>query len=367
MASLPRALAASALLLATASCENPSPSFSPSFISNTDFRTTRDGSVVGAQDGNMLNVRLSDGSFALVGMLYGNCPFDSCKNQSQGACGFSAGQIGVWTSPTLAQNSWTLVSDDILPASMRPSGIYFRPHIIFNAATDKYVLWVRWLNVTGPSLSDDATLYLTAVADQLAGPWTVVNTVVPMFYTNSADDNLFVDDDGTAYIAHTCRNCSTHIVVERLTPDYTACEGATDPNARSALVGPGGTEAPSLFLINGTYYLSFAPLCCYCTQGSPTMVYTASSPLGPYTLLSELGNAPGAQQNFVFAHPDLSAPLWAGNRWGSDPSPPNGVPQFDRSLQYWYPLSFAPNGTILPIAWLDNFTLGVAPPGSFER
>ena len=37
-----------------------------------------------------------------------------------------------------------------------------------------------------------------------------------MYYNNSADDNLFVDNDGTAYIAHTCRSCGTHIIVERL-------------------------------------------------------------------------------------------------------------------------------------------------------
>jgi len=332
-----------------------------SFVSNTAFRTTTNGSIVGAQDGNLLNVRLpSSGAFALVGILYGQCPFTACTNQTEGACGFGMGSLRVWTSPDLSQSSWSLLPGEILPPATRPQGIYFRPHVLYNAATGKYVLWVRWLDVLGPALSDDPTLYLTATANAVDGPYTIVNVNVTMYWNNSADDSLFADDDGSAYIAHTCRSCGTHIVVERLTADWTACAGATDPGARSALIGPGGTEAPALFKVSGRYYVTMTPLCCFCTSGAETLVFTAAHPLGPYTQLPSLGNAPGAQQNFVFVHPDVGAVLWSGNRWGSDPAPPGGTPLFDRSLQYWYPLSVAENGTIAPIVWIDNFTMPVA-------
>ncbi len=117
--------------------------------------------------------------------------------------------------------------------------------------------------------------------------------------------------------------------------------------------------------MNGLYYLTMTPLCCFCTTGSPTLVYVAKAALGPYTPLAPLGNAPGAQQNFVFVHPDLDvAALWSGNRWGSDPAPPGGVPLFDRSLQYWSPLQFGADGSISPLVWVDNFTLGVRPVGA---
>jgi hypothetical protein len=56
------------------------------------------------------------------------------------------------------------------------------------ALWSRFVLWLRWLNVTGPSLSDDATLYLTATAPAVDGPYTIAQVDVPMFWNNSADD-----------------------------------------------------------------------------------------------------------------------------------------------------------------------------------
>ena len=351
-----------AALTLLAACAPREAGGAPSFISNTDFRRTPQGDVVGAQDGNIVNARLPDGRFVLVGMLYGDCPFAACANESLGACGFGAGVVRAWASPDLSQSSWALLPGELLPAAQRPVGIYFRPHVVYNAATQRYVLWLRWLNVTGPTLSDDSTLYLTASAPAVDGPYAVASANVPMYYNNSADDNLFVDNDGTAYIAHTCRSCGTHIIVERLAADFLSSLGATDPAARSAPVGPGGTEAPALFRVGARYYLTMSHLCCYCVQGSETLVFAAdASPLGPYTALGSLGNAPRAQQNFVFTSPALSAPLWAGDRWGSDPAPPPpaGVPLFDRSLQYWAPLRVLANGSIAPLEWLDNFTVEI--------
>ena len=84
---------------------------------------------------------------------------------------------------------------------MRPSGIYFRPHLLFNPATRRFVLWVRWLPVDGPSLSDDPTLYLVATSPAITEPFTVVTVNATMYYNNSADDNLFADEDGSAYSA----------------------------------------------------------------------------------------------------------------------------------------------------------------------
>ncbi len=79
------------------------PRFAPSFISNTAFRTTTTGAIVGAQDGNVVNTRGPGGEFYLAGILYGDCPFTACANESQGACGFGPGSVRVWSSPDLSQ------------------------------------------------------------------------------------------------------------------------------------------------------------------------------------------------------------------------------------------------------------------------
>ena len=89
------------------------------------------------------------------------------------------------------------------------------------------------------------------------------------------------------------------------------------------------------------------------------MVYVADTPLGAYTLLTSLGNAPGAQQNFVFQSPaTLQGVLWGGNRWGSDPVNPK-QPLFDNSLQYWSLLNFSASGNVSTLTWQDTFILTV--------
>lgn len=326
---------AAALLMASTLAANVT-------ISNTRLRRTRLGSVVGAQDGNLANAK-HDGQFVLVGMSYGDCVYTACSNETLGACGFGPGRILVWTSATLADGTWS-EPWEILPASDRPSNsIYFRPHAVFNPSSKKWVLWVRYETVRGPHLSDDPTGYLSAVADSLEGPFVVAHANVTMHFANSADDNLFVDDtDGRGYIVHTARGTGMKVVVERLSPDFTYSLGATSAAERSDLIGPGGTEAPALFRRGTSYFVTMAKDCCYCAEGSATMVFVSQTgPLGPYAPAGSLGNAPGAQQNFVLSGPILGHDqvLWSGNRWGSDPV--NHPPRFDNSLQYWTLLEFA--------------------------
>ena len=114
-----------------------------------------------------------------------------------------------------------------------------------------------------------------------------------------------------------------------------------------------------MFKAGGRYFVSFAALCCYCTEGAATQVWAAPAPLGPYAPLTSLGNAPRAQQNFVFAAPGrVRGLLWGGNRWGSDPV--NKPPLFDHSLQFWALLTFTEGGNISAIKWADAVTLQVA-------
>ena len=84
------------------------------------------------------------------------------------------------------------------------------------------------------------------------------------------------------------------------------------------------------------YYVSAGPTCCYCTVGSRTDIYAATSPLGPFTKLGVLvqRNQSRAQQNWVF-QTAAGQWVWAGNRWGSSP---DGA--FAHDLQTWLPMTW---------------------------
>ena len=329
-------------------------------VSNTAVRRTALGNPVLAQDGNLANALSPAGDFVLVGMSYGLCPYTACANETLGACGFGAGRILLYTSPSLADGSWA-EAVEVLPAAQRPGhAIYFRPHLIHNPATGQWVLWVRYLPYVSPSLAQDSTLYLVAASPTLLGPYTIVNANVSMYWANSADDNLFVAPDGTAYLVHTARSTGTRLVVERLAPDFYSSLGADSPAQRSAPIGGGGMEAPAMWSTGPEeWWVSGAPLCCYCSSGAASALFLSTAgPLGPYTPAGSLGGAPRGQQNFVAQHPRLPGQVLASwNRWGSDPTG-GSQPLFDLSLQYWALLS-RQGGGWEQVQWQDQVTLNV--------
>lgn len=93
---------------------------------------------------------------------------------------------------------------------------------------------------------------------------------------NNGDHDVFVDRDGTAYLAFTDWKVGGEIVVAELDPTYLSGTG------RFVRTGTRATEAPSLFRRGDRYYLTYSdPNCGYCITG--TSYVTASSPLGPWT------------------------------------------------------------------------------------
>ena len=62
--------------------------------------------------------------------------------------------------------------------------------------------------------------YGVAVSVTPQGPFTVANPVIELLHTDNGDENIFVDDDGTAYIIYTSLSVGHSISIERLTPDY---------------------------------------------------------------------------------------------------------------------------------------------------
>lgn len=65
-----------------------------------------------------------------------------------------------------------------------------------------------------------SSFYGVATSPTPKGPFTVVNQNVLLLHTDNGDENLFVDDDGSAYIIYTSLSVGHSISIELLSPDY---------------------------------------------------------------------------------------------------------------------------------------------------
>jgi hypothetical protein len=353
------------LLITVSAVENEFPR--TAVINNDQPRRDINGEIIDAHDGCL---QFFDGQFYLYGTRYGNS--DGFGNSNRYVC---------YSSPDLMH--WTPHGEILKDA---PPRLYFRPYVIFNKATRTYVLWYH------------ADTYGVAISEHPEGPYTIrnpdikvkwnVNTNAQIAVKENAgkvgDLGLFVDDDGTAYIAYV--HARGHgmafngknepvpicqIGVEKLTPDYL---GSTMQS--SDLIGE-NCESPALFKRGSTYYLLFDNTCRFCTNGTGARVYTAKAPLGPYLYRGNI-NVQGqsasdvpasktrlskgrpnciikAQQTHVAVLPSRVGLvyLWMGDRWGSRP---DGIKGHD--FQYWSsPLRFDNDGMIKQLQWEDHWTM----------
>lgn len=323
-------------------------------IRNDSPRRDIDGRIVDAHDGSL---QYFHGRFYLYGTHYGDS--NGLGKSNYFVC-YSSGDLTHWK-----------FEGKLLPS--RPLRTYYRPHVQYNAHTHRYVLWYNADNEYG-----------VAVSANPAGPFHILNPDVRLKYSGRGvgDFDLFVDRNGTAYIAYTAivtgpfelhpvENPTHHeISVERLSTDYLSS------TLRSSGFVAGNVEAPAMFRRAGTYYLLFDNTCAFCKSGSGVRVYTSRSPLGPYGYQSNINisdaqetngrswTKPGtgrpdaivhAQQLGVATIPTPSGTLymWMGDRWGSTP---DGVKGHD--FQVWLPLTFQ-GKKVLPLSDRAEWTIDI--------
>src|ERR1700760_4887337 len=97
-------------------------------IDNTVPRRDTDGHIIDAHDGCL---QYFNNRFYLYGTAYGTNNGFNGNNHFQ-----------VYSSSDLGQ--WTLEGDVI---KLPPTAIYFRPYVVFNPHTKKYVLWFNWYSI----------------------------------------------------------------------------------------------------------------------------------------------------------------------------------------------------------------------------
>lgn len=291
-------------------------------------RFDTEGNSIDAHDGEI--ERFGD-LYYLYGVSYG-CGF-RLVTPGTPFCG-----IRVYSSPDLVE--WTdrgFLFDGSTPAwQQRCNGSQygcFRPHVAYNEATSKYVLWINTYEVAGG--------FRVFESEAPTGPFVEREppTVAVMAGARNGDHNLFVDADGTGYLAFTDWKAGGDLIVEQLTGDYLSGTG------RSVRLGLRSVEAPSLFEREGRYYLTFGdPNCGYCRTGGSYL--TAPHPLGPWSGRTRLIERCGGQPTHVAPFPSPGGGevfLYQGDLWE------NFEPNQSTAAQFWAPLAFTSTGEIEPL------------------
>ncbi|WP_343768200.1 family 43 glycosylhydrolase [Gangjinia marincola] len=232
-------------------------------INNTLPRKDLNGEIVDAHDGRII---LFEDTFYWYGTAYGDSNGFTKANQYQ--C-YSSKDLMSW------KHEGSLLKE-------QPTGVYYRPHVIYNEKTKHYVLWYNWY----PTLWDGK--FGVAVSKNPTGPFKIVNKDVKM--ANSAvgvgDFGLFVDNDGTGYISY--NTIQDHQVsIEKLSDDYV-----------SSTLENGGIiakymEAGAMFKRKNNYYLLTDYTCCFCDEGSGARVYRSTDPMKGFSLTGNINRYPG--------------------------------------------------------------------------
>jgi len=310
---------------------------------NQVTKFTNTGEAVDAHDGE---IAYFNGVYYLYGTSYG-CGF-AWNEKEAPFCGFkvyASTDMVHWTDKGFLFDASTSVWQCRCDGSTYGC---FRPHVIFNKQTKKYVLWVNvYDNRVGFRVFTSTSP--TGPFEEEAEPTLAVNNDAPAAGLNNGDHDTFVDDDGTAYIAYTDWRTGGTIVIEELDKDYLSGTGK-----HIKAVTDGKTEAPGLFKRKGIYYITYSdPNCGYCS-GTGTSYRTAKSPLGPWSAGIKISdNSCGGQPSFVstLALASDTVYLYGSDLWN------NAAKNEALANFYWSPLEFDDNGAIRPMACVDQFQL----------
>jgi hypothetical protein len=293
------------------------------------------GDAVDAHDGE---IAYFDGTYYLYGTSYG-CGFE-WGHKDAPFCGFkaySSKDMVIWTDRGALFDASTSVWQTRCNGNTYGC---FRPHVIYNAKTNLYVLWIN--------VYDNRVGYRVFTAKTPVGPFIekaepilAVNSDMPVAGLNNGDHDTFIDDDGMAYLAYTDWRAGGAIAIEQLSDDYLTGTGIVVKAITTTK-----TEAPALFKRKGIYYVVYSdPNCGYCS-GTGSSYKTAKSPLGPWSEGIRISaNSCGGQPSFVSTIKLKSGDvfLYGSDLWN------NAAKNESLANYYWAPLTFAADGAINPI------------------
>ena len=206
-------------------------------------------------------------------------------NNKVGVSCYSSRDLRTW------RRVGVVLPKEALPAQFQDTGVCERPKVIYNQKTGKYVMWMH-LDANHYSVSTAGV----ATADQPEGPFRFMGAARPIPSSTFRDMNLFVDDNGAAYVFFSGDgNASMYAV--RLNDDYTGpatplVEGKTWARA----LPKAWREAPAPFKYGNRYYLITSG----CTGWAPNAasVSVADHILGPWKTEGNPCVGPDAKTTF---------------------------------------------------------------------
>lgn len=239
-----------------------------------------------------------------------------------------------------------------------------RPKVIYNAPTKKFVMWMH--------LEAGRYTYARAgiaTSDNPTGPFTFLRAIRPItndfnfadgpseqrqFGGTFRDMNLFVDDDGAAYVFYASEDNWTMYVV-RLNASFTGpAEPAVEGKTWARILVRQMREAPAPFKHNGRYYLITSA----CTGWRPNQAAwaVAAHPLGPWETNGNPCTGPGAETTYgsqsTFVLPLPGRPnqfIFMADRWQPE--------DLSDSRYVWLPLTFNTAGAPV-VTWQDQWSIG---------
>lgn len=240
-----------------------------------------------------------------------------------------------------------------------------RPKMLYNAATDQYVIWFHSDDATSKNTYKyDVGMAGVAVSDSPFGPFRFLHRqrlsqcpkgeidCYPFSKGEARDLNLFQDRDQTAYIVYTSENNKT-LYISRLNESYT--DLCTDPeNAVSGKdfmrLFPGAMrEAPVLIRgENGRYYLMSSSTTGW--MSNQARVWSADSIFGTWQndgnpCIGVGANVTFDSQSTCLFRAENGQWIYYGDRWNAK--------DLADSRYIWLPVQFA--GERLTISWKERW------------
>lgn len=213
-----------------------------------------DGVLIEAHGGDILDNRARDGYFYFYGQTA------NLLNTTAGVD--TSGNFGVWAYRSTDLLNWQPLGR-LLNNTAQNYAWMERPRVLYNAASDNYVMWVR--GRTGANVGYGCV----AVSDDPASGWSYVDDDISPDGGELRDYHLALDGT-TAYIVWT-----TNVVVKisALASNYQSLTGAV------TTIMTADREAPILFKNGSTWYLITSGSNYYDADSTFSVSYITSSAL----------------------------------------------------------------------------------------